>query len=242
MKGRGESEEKVQEFVRAYNDIDKYLRQRFGVDASIPLSEIVREYSNQPGGKWLADRLWPYLSLRNSIIHAPGRAHQTPLFIPTDEALTGIIEILNHLTNPVRLIPKFQCDVRSFNQDAMLKEVWDTIIETDYSQFPVYQDQKFVGLITEQRIARRVTTDVLAQESIGDEVELDMAVVIRIGWVSNEYKFLPRSATVEEAIEEFRSIPRIEAILITQNGKESEKLLGIVTMSDLVSFGNGNPD
>jgi predicted transcriptional regulator len=124
----------------------------------------------------------------------------------------------------------------------MLKEVWDTIIETDYSQFPVYQDQKFVGLITEQRIARRVTTDVLAQESIGDEVELDMAVVIRIGWVSNEYKFLPRSATVEEAIEEFRSIPRIEAILITQNGKESEKLLGIVTMSDLVSFGNGNPD
>jgi CBS domain-containing protein len=233
-----DGEDKVQEFVRAYNDIDRHLRQRFGVDGSTPLSEIVREYSNQPGGRWLADRMWPYMNLRNTIIHAPGRAHQTQLFIPTDEALKGILEILNHLTNPVRLIPRFQCEVRTFNQDAMITEVWDTILETDFSQFPVYQDQKFVGLITEQLIARKLTKGLLDQTTIGEEIEYDVADAIHFfGWVSDAYKFLPRTATVEEAIEEFRTIPRIEAILITQNGNESEKLLGIVTLSDLVALG-----
>jgi predicted transcriptional regulator len=141
------------------------------------------------------------------------------------------------LTNPDRVIPKFQRNVQVVSSEDTLARVLGVIAQQDYSQFPVYDGGGFRGLLTENGITRWLSQHVSTKLSL---VELDDVQVREI--LLNEesrrnYHFLPRNARVDDTRGLFAGHPLLEAVLITASGKDSERLLGIATRWDITNLG-----
>jgi hypothetical protein len=104
-----------------------------------------------------------------------------------------------------------------------------------YSQIPIYDGSIFTGLLTTNTVARWLGACV--NEEILSLTETSIANVLTYTEDKDNFSFLGKSSTIFEALERFqiyeRKGKRLEAILITQRGKSSEALLGVITIWNL---------
>lgn len=109
-----------------------------------------------------------------------------------------------------------------------------TMAKLELSQIPVYRNGVFVGLLTSDTVARWAGANV-KEELVG--FDAPVGEVLSHKEKIEKYAFITRQTTVFEVIEAFdvhtRRGERLSALLITHGGRESEKLLGIVTVYDL---------
>ena len=108
--------------------------------------------------------------------------------------------------------------------------------EKGYSQLPVVdEDKEIVGMLTTNTISRW----------LGKSVDIDIfslrdtpvSLLLEFVEANESYKLKSRTASVFDAVYEFEKASReglvLAGILLTANGKPTEKLLGMVTLSDL---------
>jgi len=62
--------------------------------------------------------------------------------------------VWRRLSAPELVIPRFQRDVTRISHRDTLVHVLNLVRKNDFSQFPVYREGRFVGLITENGITR----------------------------------------------------------------------------------------
>ncbi len=175
--------------------------------------------------------------LRNVIVHAKVRPNQH-LATPSLWAVERIERIRDGLTSPGLAIPTFQREVRTVKATDKLLQVLRLIRQCDYSQFPVYEDDRFRGLLTENGITRW-----LAHHVVKVRQPLEQATKVSVKSLLGEeehhknYQFVRRSAPVDELLVTFAKQPLVEALLITETGKRTEKLLGLATRWDILQYG-----
>lgn len=223
----------IERYITAYNTIDHHLRNFFNVDASIPFSQLVRDYgAKYPRWKDL-ETLRMMGDLRNSIIHQRERMYEY-LSVPIPSIVENIERIREEFVSPQRVFPKFHRAVECVDTAQPLSYVLRLIDQNGYSQFPVYREVKFIGLLTENGITRWLahhSTNVMTL------VELDEVMVETI--LQNEEarpnsQFISRNCTILEADNLFGSNLALEALLITGSGRSTETLMGIITRWDVL--------
>jgi predicted transcriptional regulator len=180
-----------------------------------------------------ADLLKTIADVRNAIVHDKVEPYRY-VAVPTPEIVEGLRTCPNRLLNPARAIPKFQRVVETISIPDTLVQVLRIIKKRDYSQFPVYDGQRFRGLLTENGITRWLAHHVATSLSL---VELEDAHVGQVleneGKIKN-YHFTARDTRVDDLIGQFALHELLEVVLITADGKESQSLLGIVTRWDII--------
>lgn len=106
--------------------------------------------------------------------------------------------------------------------------------ENSFSQLPIFKNNNFVDLLTNNTISRWLGSCV--DEEIFSLKETRIDDVLKYTENPDSYFFLNKDAELEEAMEKFQyfeSIGKpIDAVLITGNGKPTAELLGIITFSD----------
>lgn len=121
--------------------------------------------------------------------------------------------------------------------DAPLSAILEIIDKKGFSQIPIYQDSCFIGLLTEGGIAKW-----LSRNAFVGTISINHVLVKDILPLEKKHnvKFLSRDCSIyelEDAFEQsFNDNEKLEAILITQNGLQSQKPIGIVTSWDLVGI------
>lgn len=106
-----------------------------------------------------------------------------------------------------------------------------------FSQFPIYDEKQFVGLLTEGGVAKWMSKNL-----IGDSLSVEgiKAKDILACEKNHNVAFLSRDSTIydlEEVFEgAFERNEKLEAILITQTGSKEQKPIGIVTSWDLIQI------
>lgn len=223
-------------FERDYNDIKKYLVEITNsdintsfpdlIDAAITDNLIIRKY---------ASILKDLNRLRNIIVHSKCR-RSPQIAEPTKHAVKIINEISNFLLDPPKVIPLFQKKVFILQEDESISDAVEIMYSKNFSQIPIYEGEKFIGLLTTNTIVRWLGACVkdeivdLKDNKINDIFEKYIED-------KNNYFFLKKNDTLFKAIEKFQNFEdkgsRLDAILITENGYENEKLLGIITVWDL---------
>jgi predicted transcriptional regulator len=103
-----------------------------------------------------------------------------------------------------------------------------------FSQLPVLDSEKLVGLLTGETIARWLAVrlaggvGILEEEPVGKVLEHQEAA---------GYVLVGRAATVFDGLKAFdqslRSGTALQAVIVTANGQATESPLGIVTPSDI---------
>ena len=189
---------------------------------------IVRKYE---------DELRSFADLRNAIVHNSISVEYV-IAEPHIETVTMIEDIDAKLSRPAIVGEMFKKRVKTFQTNDSLRHALNIIRTRKYTQFPVYAGDSFKGLVTTAGI-----TYWLAKSMVNKELPKYMPTLSNVlNFEKNQvnYKFIARSTSVYEAVEIFKEGvefgKRYEALLITENGKPHQKLLGIITPHDVMKF------
>ena len=238
MLGEKMAERISDRFITSYNRLDHSMRKIVGtqehmsffrlIDLAKKHSAIIRKYE--------AD-LREYGDLRNAIVH-----HRTTseyaIAEPHDEVVEKMEEIEEALTKPITVGQMFSVQVTVFQETDSLSYALKVIKDKKYNQFPVYRGNQFLGLITPVRIVMWMASQAEAESFSRTRTTLKQ--ILEYNQTRENFKFIPENLSVYEALETFQHDilkgRRLEALLITEDGKPSDKLIGIVTPISLMKI------
>lgn len=222
-------------FLAAFNDIETHLRITLDAKRSDSFWWMVdRAVDKHLLSRRQGEVLKDYGNLRNAISH--GRYHDGepiaephPVVVEDIEMLRGIL-----MDPPVALSILQPTDVVSLTPSSAISEALRVIRKQGYAQIPVYEDNKFVQLLTTNTISRWVARDLadnntLDARTIGDV----LAMVDKV----DEAVFLARDTTAQEAVDALISPDKNGRLpysaIVTETGNRNQRPLRIITSSDL---------
>jgi predicted transcriptional regulator len=137
---------------------------------------------------------------------------------------------------------QFRKPVASVAHEDTLSKVLSTAFECGFSQFPVVNDDKFGGLITEREIVRW-----LGRRAREHKAEVNLSSVLVKDVLREQdpfmkgisvFIFAKPDAPVDEVMARFATQQALEVIFITRCGTKKSPIEGIVTQWDAARFAN----
>lgn len=223
-------------FLRAYNTISSELEKIVEANRYLPFYRMVDMGKKINSVVFLyKDDLKDLADLRNAIIHDK----DYPEFViaePHDSVVEKVERIVRDLQKPLRVIPLFEKSVMTFQLNNEIRDILKSIRIHNYSKFPVYDGQAFIGLLTDRGISKW-----LAHHS---DLTVSLKQISAFDLLCHEvseknYHFVDKTHTVYDLKalyydhhEKYGS--RLEAILVTESGASNEPLLGMATPFDIL--------
>ncbi len=223
-----------EKFIKAFSAIENRLRILAGVDKFTPFYDLIEKASKTNAVvRNLEKDLREYGDLRNAIVHE--RSGGYVLAEPNERAVNDIESIASLLLKPSLVFPLFQKQVTVLASSESIGIAVKLMWEYSYSQIPIRDNNKFIGLLTTNTITRWLGAS--AEEDVFSLKDTSIANVLKHAEDQDNFAFLGKTSFVADAIEIFQNYERqgknLDAILLTELGRPTEKFIGIVTLSDL---------
>ena len=228
---------KAERFIECFNKVDYSLRTKYNLNRSMGFSDLIRKTValNYTVRKY-EDVLIDFGRLRNAIVH---HSRENMIIAEPHEDVVLLFEKIEKLINKPANALDTVCrrDILLVEGSKTMQEVIKLIAKSHYSNLPVYKGSQLIGIANGQKIIDALGTYLEAGgkakvflENIKIE---DMLSKIES---SNYYVVKSANLTVEDALKEFHSNPKLLAILITKTGNETELPLGIITTGDVITM------
>ena len=222
-------------FLAAFNDIEAHLRVALKAKRSDSFWWMVdRAVDKHLLSRRQGEVLKDYGNLRNAISH--GRYNDGEPIAEPHPVVIENIEMLRSLLidPPVALTILKPSEVISLSPNSPIAAALRVIREEGYAQLPIYEDKKFVQLLTTNTISRWVANDLADNNSLD---AVTVGDVLNMVTKKDEAVFLARNITAQEAVDALIS-PDKEgrlpyAAIVTEDGEKDQKPLRIITPSDL---------
>jgi predicted transcriptional regulator len=226
------------DFLDYYNKIDSFLKKIEGYETYVSFSQKVKNTSNKVV-KLNKDELLSFGELRNAIVHNPKFGNQA-IAEPHDEIVFKIKELHEKITNPKKVIPEFQFEVLGARENDFVNDILIKMRNKSFSQFPVFNlENNVIELINTNTISRWLSIKLEENGTIMTE-NIKVADLINEIEFQKNYKFISRNTSVYEAYDLFinqinTKNRNLDVLFITNSGKETEKLLGLITIEDIAT-------
>jgi predicted transcriptional regulator len=226
-------------FLAAFNDVENHLRDAFGHrdarhhESFVELRRKARQanMTTTEQDKWLET----LGKLRNAIVH--GRFDKGR---PLADPVTSVVERMEALRD-VLLTPPTVAEVIQgqepveFQITHPLSEALRFVRECSYSQFPLREGERFVGLLSTNAIARWLAHQMDRHGGMA-ESEL-IAEVLKHRETTEQALLVGQDCLLTAALERLSpsdpSVLACTAIGVTQNGHPHEETLGLITHADV---------
>ena len=221
-------------FLTAFSHIEIFLRHRTHADAGAPFHKLVKQAATTIAEvNRYQDDLREFAHLRNAIVHHHdgGRV----IAEPHRSTVTAIGRIAEAITNPPTVGERFKTDVVTVQVDDSISSAAAIILNKSFSQLPVVNRKKFVGLLTTNTIARwfgacsRDLRTAAREPTVQD--------VLSYAEDTRSYDFIKPDITLARVIEYFSDIEsrgcELSALLIADGSETTPRFRGIITVSDL---------
>jgi len=226
--------DRIQRFEADYNAVDDFLRNNLGIDRNLSFHSVVNQYMEK-NHAWNDGKLLHMIAdLRNVIVHGKKEPYEYAA-VPTPAIVRKLELARERLLNPRRAIPTFSHTVEKVSLSESLLSVLKIIEQSNYSQFPAYDHDTFKGLITENGITRWLAKHVSTKSSIVDLGDVTVEQVLPSEETKASWTFVRCDTPVDDVKYAFAENKLLEAVLITETGNETEKLMGIATRWDILT-------
>ncbi|OUS97331.1 hypothetical protein [Rhodococcus sp. NCIMB 12038] len=223
-------------FLAAFNDIEDHFRLKLKAGNHVPFERLLDDYDRRFRlTHQLRHRLSVFAALRNAIAHGRYNEDEDPIADPRDDIVEEIASIRTALVAPrsaYSALPKRE--VLLFEPASPISEVLRAIRTCDYSQFPIYQNQTYQGLLTTNCIARWLANQLTELELAESE---PVEKVLAFAEQQDRAVHLPRDITVPDAIERLGRSGgdslTVAALILTHSGNPDEKPLSVIVAADL---------
>lgn len=222
-------------FIESFVKIEMYLKKYLNAP-KVGFVQMLHSgaRTNPVIKRHLAD-LIEYSQLRNAIVH--NRAgEEIAIAEPHDSICLEIEKISNALNSPVILRSLFKSNHKIFVCDLnkSLQSLLKDQNSNNYSVVPVYDKGIYVGLVHPRSYQKLLEH---YNNTSVDLSKLTVQDILKAYPDDDRVLFEAASSSIFEVLDKFVAQQEkgrsIIAILVTENGKPHEKLLGIVTSADL---------
>ncbi len=234
--------ERGERFLSAYNVIEQAMERKLGDSGSKEgFRRLVDHLSGRDGTVTrFREDLIEFAELRNAIVHERISPRYL-IAVPLQGTVDRIETIAEAMERPLLVYPKFRRDVVGFSAQDTMRDVLGVLVRTGYSQFPVFREHSYLGLLTDGGIARWLARHLIGgwREGVADPLDLTVEEALKVEKNPDRARFIPRTTTVWEAGGLFALSGdkwRVSALFITENGNPGERLLGIITPYDIPSL------
>jgi hypothetical protein len=229
------------EFVKLFNELRSVLQEKTGLGNDVAFPELVDAASARDVPTRRRNRFLKSAgALRNAIVHSPNYPPEV-IADPRPKVVRQFRDVLEAITSPARVIPRFQREIRSFTGQEHFGAALKHMQENDYSQVVVQLGREY-QILSSEGIVRWLS----GSRELG-LADLDGTTVEDVCRSEDKkgQSYMPRNETVDAALLKFEraiaeGVPRLPAILITNNGKPTERPIGIITPWDLLGLGDNN--
>jgi len=226
----------AEKFLEIYNKVDKILTDYNSVKYEV-FSEKIRNCTKPIIAKF-REQLYDYGDLRNALVHR--KNGNIYIAEPLDKVVKDFANILAVLESPKKVFPKFQFKVEGAKQNEKLDSVLKVMSKNSFSQMPIFnEDEKVIEVINTNTISRWLGRNFNYDGIMEDNPSIN-ELFQDIEFEKN-YKFIARDCDIYEAYSHFteqieKHNRNLDVLFITQNGKDNEALLGLITVADIAEL------
>lgn len=222
-------------FLTAFNKIENLLQRMISSDSKLVFYRLINEAKNKNAVlRKFEPELREFGDLRNAIVHS--YSDEKVIAVPIIETVNRIEEIESIISNPKRVGDEFKCDVITIGADNYLSEILPSMKSSFISQVPIIEDGKVLDILNTNTIARW-----LADNNLVDAADTKVRDLLEYIEIPNNYKFVKSTTNIFSAAEKFKLKNQeswfLDALLITHDGKNDSKLIGIIVIEDLGNAG-----
>ena len=224
-------------FISAYNQIDYSLRTIYDFKRSMSFSDVVRRsvVLNSVVRKYEED-LIDYGRLRNAIIHNGNRKYV--IAEPHDDVVVQIEKLAELISEPPLALDRVgNREVITINQDMSIGKAMELMARTGYSNLPTYDGDKLIGILNGRKLINILGNKLADGINLQEFVD-NTSVGTIIQDMGDDYYFMlaDEELTIDEAMNYFENNRKLLIILITKNGKDSSRPLGIISSADIIDM------
>lgn len=226
------------DFLDYYNKIDSYLKKSNNCETYESFSHKVNSSSNNIVQRSKGE-LISLGELRNAIVHNP-KINGKVIAEPHEETVIRIKELYETIINPKKVYPEFQSEVLGAKEDDFINDIIFKMREKSFSQFPIFnQENNIIEIINTNTISRWLSLKLEENGTILIDNVKVRDLIPEIEFKAN-YHFISRNASIYDAFDlftkEIHSKHRnLDLLFITNSGKPTEKILGLITIEDIAS-------
>ena len=222
-------------FLNAFVAIEKYLRNKCGLEQWATFSHLIDvAYKSMPEIRRYKYDLREYGELRNAIVH-DNRGDGYVIAEPNTAAVESIEKIRDLIKKPPVVFPLFKNTVLSHDINDSIGSALKEMTGKNFSQIPVLSNGKFKALLTTDTISRWLGSNV--DDDIFSLKETTIGYVLKFTEDPDNFHFVSKNISLFRVLEFFDNYEKqgkkLNALLITDSGKQNDKIIGIITISDL---------
>ena len=222
-------------FVNAYNLLDHSLRTQYNFKTNISFSDLIRRCASlNQVIRLYEDDLIDLARLRNAIIHS--RSEEV-----IAEPHENVVEILEKVARIISTPPLVVNAIKATTVDTISAEskLRDYIIMSStigHGNIPVYKRDMLIGVLQRHSFLEELGHVLSTGASLDNFIaETNIETFLREHPTTVHFTIVSSRATIEEVIELFGN-RKLTAVIITDNGTSSGKLMGIVTGADIMGL------
>jgi predicted transcriptional regulator len=232
--------EKEQLFLNLFNELEQYLRVTYSRGEYSYTGFVTKLYQIKKSRENMIinnnhnfELIKQAAQMRNII------SHNNDVLVPSDKFLKEFSEVVKKITKPLivrQIMTKYQ-DLKTVDLKSTIGNVVDLLKTSGFSTIPIIDKDELLGIFTEK--------------SLYDYFSLKNAKTINKGMLIGEimeaidlnnhprkyYDFISANTNIYDAYQLFNKDLKVRRemllLLVTENGKEGEHLLGIIALRDL---------
>ena len=222
------------DFLQAYNEIDNFLRNQLQAGRDKGFVQVLREFDKRKYRVRAIDELIRLAELRNFISH--DKKIVEPIVEVPDKTVKQICAIRDSLLKPRLCGDLYKRTVHKLAPSDKISNLLEKIRQYDFSQFPVYDESRLVGLVTENGITKWISSHMAEQGSLVELGDHTVDEVLNCDEKRQAFALIGRTQPVDAVLTFFEQQRKLEAVIITENGRDGESPLGIATVYDVVRY------
>lgn len=225
-------------FLSTFNELEKHFKNKLFRGSWKSFKQMLKEGSRNNPIIWqFKEELFEFTDLRNAIVHNRNHDYQV-IAEPHDFVAKRFTFISNQIMNPKK-VDSFSKKVQTCLLTDSISTPLNLIHNHLISQVPVLNHKlEVVEILNSGTIAYWLA----ANESVSTE-NATVEQVLSHKENKGNFQIIPQKTTVYHAAEIFKNsyktVPKnkyYDALLITKNGVASEKLSGIIVLSDIAEY------
>jgi CBS domain-containing protein len=223
-------------FLSLYQEIEEYFQRELGANHHMRFYAMVDQMKKRNAAvrRYEFD-LREFSDLRNAITHG-NMGEDVAIAEPHAEVVDRLRMMKTQIMEPAAITKLVTHHVKTVSGDLTLAEALKVMDAFGYGQLPVYEEDRYKGIFNGEILLRWMRAHADQAVLNLDQVTLDQ-IIESDKAQSHQVIFKPRRASVfdiQETVEHFTDKEyRLQAIIITENGKPTEKPLTIITSADL---------
>lgn len=226
----------IERFRKLFVEFETYTKKRAG-NSELTLNKCIKKLKYEKINPYIRDDI--FIDFCRKLRNINSHNINDDYYLITDETIAKLEKIVEEVKHPYKVSDKATLNIYSKTLNDFVWNAMKDMNEKSYTHIPIYDEtnKHLVGIFSENSLFQYILEDKIIEVDENTTFN-DIKHCIDIKLSKEIVKFVARDKlyddVVNEFISEFKDKNKLSCVMVTQNGKETEKVIGIITAWDII--------